>query len=407
MYKSCITLKHDKYDEFKCIGNECRDNCCYGWIITIDKNTYKKYRNIKDKTLLKYVKSGLEINKNSKHKYDYAIIKNDENDKCPFVKQDGLCSIYLSLGEDHLSYTCTIYPRMIKKVGDVREFSIDLSCPEVARLLLFDEKKLEFYESEEVINTDNPVNIIYNEIKDEKDLNNYFWSLRIFTIEAIQNRKYKLWERLLILGLTYEKLDKVIKSNGYYSFETIIETSRNNMMNLNFKPYFNEIYTNYNVQLELLNIIAKARAVTKGPLKDIYDKFLEGIDYKEGEEEKNVVNYIKGCNGFIEYLKEKSYVIENYLVHYVYSNPFNLNSNDIFKKYCNIVIHYSMIKLYLSGLFLYYGYIDDEIIIDTIYSFAREMDHNDDFMNELLKALEKNGTESYITLAYMCALLKN
>ena len=168
MYKNCITLKHDKYEDFKCIGNKCKDNCCHGWGINIDKNTYKRYRNIKDKELLRYIKDGVEINKNSNNKYNYAIIKNDKNGECPFLNQDGLCSVYSSLGEDYLSYTCTTYPRIINRVGDVREFSIALSCPEVARLLLFDEKKLEFYQAEEMINTDTPANVIYNAIRMRK-----------------------------------------------------------------------------------------------------------------------------------------------------------------------------------------------------------------------------------------------
>ena len=33
--------------QFKCIGGACEDNCCIGWDVDIDKNTYLKYKNVR------------------------------------------------------------------------------------------------------------------------------------------------------------------------------------------------------------------------------------------------------------------------------------------------------------------------------------------------------------------------
>ena len=39
-------LKPFYYNNFKCTGGECIDNCCSNnWNIDIDKKTYKKYKN--------------------------------------------------------------------------------------------------------------------------------------------------------------------------------------------------------------------------------------------------------------------------------------------------------------------------------------------------------------------------
>ena len=43
-----IFTKPDYYDTFKCKANLCTDNCCIGWEIDIDENTYEKYKNIKN-----------------------------------------------------------------------------------------------------------------------------------------------------------------------------------------------------------------------------------------------------------------------------------------------------------------------------------------------------------------------
>ena len=36
----------DFYDSFHCIGSECPDNCCIGWELDIDEDTYEYYKNV-------------------------------------------------------------------------------------------------------------------------------------------------------------------------------------------------------------------------------------------------------------------------------------------------------------------------------------------------------------------------
>ena len=37
---------------FKCIGGACEDTCCAGWSIEVDEGTYKKYKKVKNSSLL-------------------------------------------------------------------------------------------------------------------------------------------------------------------------------------------------------------------------------------------------------------------------------------------------------------------------------------------------------------------
>ena len=39
-----LELNIDAFDNFECIGSECEDHCCRDWSITIDKDTYDKYK---------------------------------------------------------------------------------------------------------------------------------------------------------------------------------------------------------------------------------------------------------------------------------------------------------------------------------------------------------------------------
>ena len=66
-------LKPFYYDNFKCIGGECIDNCCVNnWKIDIDEKTYKKYKKLKGEW-------GKKINSNIsriRKKTNYFLVSN-------------------------------------------------------------------------------------------------------------------------------------------------------------------------------------------------------------------------------------------------------------------------------------------------------------------------------------------
>ncbi len=37
--------------EFQCIGSECEDTCCAGWRVSVDKDTFMKYRQVENPDL--------------------------------------------------------------------------------------------------------------------------------------------------------------------------------------------------------------------------------------------------------------------------------------------------------------------------------------------------------------------
>src|SRR5208282_1770811 len=66
---------------------------------------------------------------------------------CPFLAE-GWCSIQKKLGEAFLPMTCATYPRLVNVVDDVMQRSLDLSCPEAARIVLLDPDPMQFDEDE-------------------------------------------------------------------------------------------------------------------------------------------------------------------------------------------------------------------------------------------------------------------
>ena len=119
-------------------------SCCQGWNIFIDKKTHLQYINADSKVIAGIAKESLQPVKGGKARY--SVVRLNEQKACPFMDGTKLCTIHSEMGEAALSRTCTIYPRLKKQYADVTRHSMTLSCPEVARLVLFEENSMRLHE---------------------------------------------------------------------------------------------------------------------------------------------------------------------------------------------------------------------------------------------------------------------
>ena len=132
----------------------------------------------------------------------------------PFLDEENYCIIYSKIGEEYLSNVCTSFPRITNKVDGYYEMSLDVACPEAARILLLKEEGIEFKESEETLGK----HILSSDIDTKsKEYNNspvkYFKEIRDLSIKIIKNRKFDLSQRLYILGDFINTLEKELKHN--------------------------------------------------------------------------------------------------------------------------------------------------------------------------------------------------
>ncbi len=116
------------YKKFKCLGGTCRHNCCIGWEIDIDEDTYNYYKNVGGEM-------GERLEKSIAHgNVPHFIL--DKNERCPFLNGDNLCDIIINLGENHICKICTEHPRFINGLPERTEVGIGLTCEEAARIIL-------------------------------------------------------------------------------------------------------------------------------------------------------------------------------------------------------------------------------------------------------------------------------
>ena len=74
MNKEKDIYKISNYDKFKCIVDKCKFTCCSGWDISIDSDTYNKWKDNKLKDILDNIKKSKDDNKYFMDKETYESL---------------------------------------------------------------------------------------------------------------------------------------------------------------------------------------------------------------------------------------------------------------------------------------------------------------------------------------------
>lgn len=127
------------YEKFSCTASKCPDTCCAGWQIVIDENSLERYSNISGDFGIRLLNS-----------VDWAEGVFEQYEKrCSFLNSENLCDIYKELGAEALCDTCRLYPRHIEEFENLREFSLSLSCPVAAKMILECREPVKFLEEQD------------------------------------------------------------------------------------------------------------------------------------------------------------------------------------------------------------------------------------------------------------------
>ena len=122
-----LITKPAYYDSFRCIASACPDSCCKEWDVLVDDASAAYYRSLPG-----------QLGDDLRHflqDEDGCTVMTITEGRCPMWRQDGLCRIQAELGEQALCHTCRDFPRLRHDYGDFLELTLELSCPEVARIL--------------------------------------------------------------------------------------------------------------------------------------------------------------------------------------------------------------------------------------------------------------------------------
>lgn len=414
-------IQPEYYKDFKCIGSECRHNCCTGnWEIHVDKNTYKKYRNLsKNHPFYNELKDNLKIyDKDSFHKYaEFVRVKKNETGKqgCIFQTKEGWCKIQAQLGEDYLGYTCKTYPRVLNIAifKDIeREFferSCNISCEEIANIFINKKDYLEYELFEEeygknyiienmMVHLNNAVN------ENKRKIIKYYSEIKSIIIAILQNREYDFEDRLILMALFCDKLNKFEQTDNIEEIPNYIEEFVLAVDNRLYDEILkikarNEV--SYAFSFVMLEVFLE-----KNNLKDkeyVFNKLYENIQKLNIETVDDYKNSILVKN-YKTFLKEKEIFLEHVFVNELFTRmmPFYKDYN-IFENAQILISLYVLYRLIISGFLGEREHISDEEIVDITAYFGKLMLHSNMIVNMLMNTIKETEMDS---LSNMILLIK-
>ena len=240
--------------DFHCIADRCKDCCCVGWEIDIDKKSANLYKNTPggfgDK-----LRRSIDFNSPS------HFILNDKN-RCPLLNKQNLCEVFINLGEENMCDICTEHPRYYEWFDGIKEGGIGLCCEEATRIILSQnthfsimEKDIPFedfdsYDAELFEYLSECRSKIISQLEDSTktfnlQIRNILWYA--YTIQLdIDN---DLLDNEEILDITsYEKNN----TNSIFNFFTTLEP-----LNPNWIPYLKNCILTYNNSINKLETFEK------------------------------------------------------------------------------------------------------------------------------------------------------
>lgn len=412
-------LQPHHFKAFRCIGSECEDTCCIGWIVDVDKSTYDKYQVCSDPELGPSLHTLITINERSSNDDDYGRIVS--KGACPFLSE-GLCSIQQRLGEQYLSNMCATYPRVVNRVDEVWQRSLDLSCPEAARVALLNPTPMEFDELEYTdgsIRLGNFPSLDISSLKDSPEPYRFFRDVRRLVIGLLQNRSYPVWKRLFMLGCLCEKLDEIgNRDNALSIVQKYLDRLDHGALDEALAKCPANPATQLAVVLEL--IVARISSdYNPRSFLDCYKQFMDGIQWtSESTMEEIGARFAEAyAQHYISFMSNQEYILEHYLVNYVHRTLFPLGLpernrriyhervSSIAAQYMLMIVYYAITQTLLIGMAGFHK-VDFGAgqIIRLIQSSTKTFDHSLTYPGRAIQMLaDKNMT----TPASLCVLIRN
>lgn len=136
-----IDIYPSYYGRFRCKADKCLHSCCKGWEIDIDSGSLEKYAALEG-CVAEKIRASVVYEENPHFRLD-------KDERCPMLREDGLCEIILAYGEDALCEICSLHPRFRNFYSDAVENGLGLCCEAAAEIIVGETEKFSLcYEGE-------------------------------------------------------------------------------------------------------------------------------------------------------------------------------------------------------------------------------------------------------------------
>ena len=363
------------FKDFKCIASKCEDTCCAGWGIVIDDATYDRYKNVQGEF-------GDRLRSEIVHEAGENIFVLKGNN-CPFLNEEKTCDIYINIGEENLCYTCQQYPRYTEEFGSLREVGISLSCPEAARIMLNNSKKVEFELSE-----NNEVVSSYNDINAQLFIE--LLQSRKIVMDIIQDRTIDLRKRAVVALLFVDEIQEKIDESEIKEIKSVREKYSDKLFLEELLEKLEEYKDNEGIKYdniqEYFNVFRDLKHITPNDPLGLNDALRYFWQADEDEE-----LYILKHKQFVEYYEDKIYKFENILVYFVFRYFMKaVFDYDALAKIKTAIISYMMIRELAVVRYIENNEFTDEDMVDIAHTYSKDIEHLEENIEALAELFETN-----------------
>ena len=401
-------------ETFQCIGSSCEETCCQGWVITIDKQTYKKYRTIEVRELRDKIKASVVLTENAASADNYAQIKLDDNGSCVFLDEKKLCGIQSKLGASYLSKTCHIYPRSFARKNDEISHYASLSCPEAARKAILDVDAMHLihltvpYPNENAVPLASSIQYIGNSAGSLVELSSYIYDTCCFVLRFSM---YRSGEAMIVMGLMVQKLTQYLNMPDTESAKASVIERLIQFTDANYLTQAGEFARGITIdrskQIILLRGVLRTYFSKHQPhssFKQVILDTMAGIQFDENDLEAAEKRYCEAdSKWFTPFDEAHPYLLKNYLLNDLGKNNFPIGKmRGLETEFIDLAVRYSLIKMILVGIAAFKKESFSETdYVRVVYTFSRNIEHNPTFMPELLDLLAEDGLSNIAAATLM------
>lgn len=372
-----IITKPDYYNEFACLADQCEDTCCAGWQIVIDDASLEAYKKVEGE-FRERLRSSIDWEEGTFHQKDGR--------RCAFLNDDNLCDLYTALGEESLCTTCTNYPRHIEEFENIREYTLSVSCPEAARILLNKKEKVTFLEEE-----------VEGE-EEWEDFDFLFHSqlaeARTVMLQILQSREMNIGLRAYLVWEMGRELQEYVDEDRLFFLDEIFEKYENEEMRERLQAEWEQLHSVQGAkQLYDASIRSYMKFYQLEQLHDHWESHLEETEdilYRAGsgayrtlreEFEKWMKEHFPDYEIWLEQLLV--YFIQTYFCGAVYDGYIAS------KVKMSIISVHMIFEMLMARWYRNEAFLDMEEVIQVVYEYSRELEHSDWNLEKIEQLLDE------------------
>lgn len=390
----------DYYKEFNCIADKCEATCCAQWIIVPDDKSLRKYKNFKGDFSAR-LQNSIDYENKEIRSYKKA---------CVFLNEDNLCDLYIEAGKNMLCKTCRRYPRHYEEFENIREVTLSVSCPEVARILLNKKDKV-FFKSH--IQTSKKEEyeyfdyILFTKLQETRELfykilqnRNLSFSMRLSYILAmshdLNNHGLYEWDELIDKFSNEEFINKIAKKFINYKL-TYINKYKNQSLDKYVDYNNNCINHSKNRKIAIINFKSEKVCCLDEIIKTLYINYIEDLSEMEHLKESwqdtldkalitinSIDNIYDEYKQFSEYMKDREYEYEQLIIYFL--STYYLGA--VYSNRAYDMVRFSATNLLMIKILGFTKWFQNgrsftkNEQIKLVYNYSREIEHSDNNLNK-------------------------